>query len=118
MFYRKRNTTKQIITGALIGSAVGSVLTFLFTPKNGRELRTNIKEGVDKSVGTVKDSSNKFISNAQIMANDFMGKWKSALNAGLDIYKREADRVKTSKEIIEETLVEETQAANTTEPKE
>jgi len=109
MLIRRRNATKQIITGALIGGAVGSIATFLFTPKNGKEIRSNLKDTMDKSLTTVKDTSSKIASNAKIMTNDFISKWQSAINAGLDIYKREADRVKTSTEIIEENLVSENQ---------
>lgn len=103
--FRKRNTTQQIITGAIIGTAVGSLLTFLFTPKTGKELRTEIKTNIDTSLDKVKTTSEKVFNNAKTMTNDFVEKWQAAINAGINTYKMEAQKIKTSKELIEETLI-------------
>lgn len=102
--FRKRNTNQQIITGAIIGGALGSLLTFLFTPKSGKELRSDIKTNIDSSLDKVKNTSEKVYSNAKTMTNDFVEKWQAAINAGINTYKMEAEKIKTSKEIIEENL--------------
>lgn len=101
---RRRNTGRNIITGAIIGSAVGSLITFLFTPKSGKEFRTDIKTNIDTSLDKVKNTSEKVFNNAKTMTNDFVEKWQAAINAGINTYKMEAQKIKTSKEIIEESL--------------
>ena len=102
--FRRRNTNQQIITGAIIGGALGSLLTFLFTPKSGKELRSDIKTNIDTSLDKVKNTSGKVYNNAKTMTNDFVEKWQAAINAGINTYKMEAEKIKTSKEIIEENL--------------
>lgn len=102
--FRRRNTGRHIITGAIIGGTVGSLLTFLFTPKSGKELRTDIKTNLDTSMDKVKNTSGKVFNNAKAMTNDFVEKWQAAINAGINTYKMEAQKIKTSKEIVEESL--------------
>jgi gas vesicle protein len=113
--FRRRNTNQQIITGAIIGGALGSMLTFLFTPKSGRELRTDIKNNIDTSMDKVKNTSGKLFNNAKTMSNDFVEKWQAAINAGINTYKMEAQKIKTSKEIIEENLAGGVEQGQTTE---
>ncbi|MGE5679804.1 MAG: YtxH domain-containing protein [Bacillota bacterium] len=104
--FRKQNRTKMIITGALIGSATGSIITFLLTPKTGKELRGDIKTNLDNSIHTIKDTTEKIYSKVKDSTVDTVNRFQSAINAGVSTYKSDTEHIKTSKEILEETLRE------------
>lgn len=104
--FRKKNKTLMIVTGALIGGAAGSLLTLLFTPKTGKELRTDIKTGVDTSVKNIRESTSKVYNQVKDTTSDTLNRFQTALATGINTYKNETNRVRTSKELIEETLQE------------
>lgn len=104
--FRKKNKTLMILTGALIGGAAGSLLTLLFTPKTGKELRTDLKTGLDTSVKNIKDSTTKVYNQVKDTTSDKINRFQTALATGINTYKTETGRIKTSKELIEETLQE------------
>lgn len=110
--FRRRNMTKMMITGVLLGGATGSILTFLFTPKSGRELRGDIKNTMDNSLEKVKSSTSNIYSGAKNVTSGAINKIQSALNAGVSSYKNATDKVKTSKELVEESLAEENTGSN------
>ncbi|MGE5429569.1 MAG: YtxH domain-containing protein [Syntrophomonadaceae bacterium] len=110
--FRRRNMTKTMITGVLLGGAAGSILTFLFTPKSGRELRGDIKNTVDNSMEKVKTSTSNIYSGAKNVTSGAINKIQSALNAGVSSYKNATEKVKTSKELVEESLAEENTGSN------
>ncbi|MGE5410121.1 MAG: YtxH domain-containing protein [Clostridiales bacterium] len=104
--FGRQNRTRMIITGALIGSATGSILTFLLTPKTGKELRTDIMDNVDTSLTKIKDTTEKFYSKVKDSTVTTVNRVQSALSAGVNSYKTESQHIKTSKEILEDTLKE------------
>ncbi|MGE5352214.1 MAG: YtxH domain-containing protein [Acidobacteriota bacterium] len=110
--FRRRNMTKTMITGVLIGGATGSILTFLFTPKSGRELRGDIKNTMDNSMEKVKTSTSNIYSGARNVTSGAINKIQSAFNAGITSYRNATDKVKTSKEMVEESLAEENTGSN------
>ncbi|WP_270179706.1 YtxH domain-containing protein [Alkalihalobacillus sp. CinArs1] len=69
---------------ALAGTVVGAAAGVLLAPKSGKELRTDISEGVtkakDKSVevtGNVKEKSTTFAQSVKTKSNDLVDKVKS-----------------------------------------
>lgn len=61
-----RNSKKWNIaaTGFIIGGTVGSIATFLFTPKTGKELRGNIQTGFNEYTGKAVEGGRKFLDGA------------------------------------------------------
>jgi len=103
--FRKRKSM-HMLNGFIIGGIAGSALSFLFAPKTGRELRHDISTGTVKSYDKIKTSSRNIYDRVRTGTSTAGNKLQAAVNAGIDTYKREGERVKTSKEILEETLVE------------
>ncbi|MCU7494496.1 MAG: YtxH domain-containing protein [Ignavibacteria bacterium] len=110
--FRRRKMTKMMITGVLLGGATGSILTFLFTPKSGRELRGDIKNTMDNSVEKVKTSTSNIYTGAKNVTTGAISKIQSAFNAGISSYRNATEKVKTSKEMVEESLAEENTGSN------
>lgn len=69
MFTRRKNT-RDMVLWALVGGAVGSAATLLFTPVPGDELRGEIKNQYDDIVGKAKVQSDKIVGNARTLADD------------------------------------------------
>lgn len=104
--FRKQNRAKMMITGAIIGSATGSLITFLLTPKTGKELRSDIVTNLDNSLNTIKDTTEKIYSKVKDSTVDTVNRFQTAINAGVTTYRNESKHIQTSKEIMEETLRE------------
>jgi gas vesicle protein len=51
--------------GVVLGSALGALVALLFAPTSGKELRTNIKNGVDPQVTKAKDEWQKRVQDVQ-----------------------------------------------------
>lgn len=86
------NANQRTLFGLIVGGAVGSVLAFLFAPKPGKELRTDIAEGFDRSVDKIKDSSGKIASSTKVFTNDILSRTQAAFSAGVDAYKSETNK--------------------------
>lgn len=104
MFRRKKS--KGLLNGLIIGGIAGTVISFLYAPKKGSELRQDISTGTAKSYNKVKTSSRNIYDRVKHGTSNAGNKLQAAFNAGRETYKREGQRVKTSKEILEETLIE------------
>ncbi|WP_135555073.1 YtxH domain-containing protein [Paenibacillus cymbidii] len=79
----KRNG-KDLLVGAVIGSAVGAITALLFAPKSGKELRGDIAEQVraaaDKTqqlAGQVSDKTQQVAKQVGAQTSDWVGKIKS-----------------------------------------
>lgn len=53
----------KIITGALIGVAIGAAIGILFAPDKGSKTRRKLKEGSDNLLGDLKGKYNATIDN-------------------------------------------------------
>ncbi len=60
------------VKGFLIGGAVGSVITFLFTPKSGKELRKDIESNTKDYVKKARIEGEKFAIDAKNIFNDVL----------------------------------------------
>jgi gas vesicle protein len=52
------------VPSALLGALLGAVLALLFAPSSGKELRSNIKTGVDTQVAKGKETWNGAMQEA------------------------------------------------------
>ena len=61
-----RRSRKMAIgaTGFLIGGTVGSIITFLFAPKTGKELRGNIQTGFNEYSSKAVEGGKRILSEA------------------------------------------------------
>lgn len=60
------------VKGFLIGGAVGSVITFLFTPKTGKELRKDIESGTKDYINKARTEGKKIVSSAKDIYNEIL----------------------------------------------
>lgn len=72
MLMTSRRKKKAMYKGLMIGGAVGSIFTLLYTPKSGREVRSDIKEGLDKSVDAARVRGEKIAAEAKEVANSIV----------------------------------------------
>lgn len=68
---------KSFLLGALVGSVIGSVTALLLAPKSGRELRQDIKEGVQQAgektqtaLKQVGEHTSNLVDKAKTKVND------------------------------------------------
>lgn len=99
--------TKKLLTGMAAGAAAGSLLAFLFAPKKGSEMRKDIANTTLQTVDKLKNTSNNVANNIKTTAVKTREKVQAAFTAGVDTYKREGEKIKSSTEILEEALTEE-----------
>lgn len=64
------NRISTSVKGFLIGGAVGSVITFLFTPKSGEELRKDIESGTKDYYKKAKTEGIKIVSETKDLFDD------------------------------------------------
>ncbi|MGE5681954.1 MAG: YtxH domain-containing protein [Bacillota bacterium] len=69
MFKRRQSREEQIIIGLLVGGAIGSLVSFLFAPVKGKDLRKEIKDDMDQYLKVAKDQSQKIFSETKDMTN-------------------------------------------------
>ena len=103
----KRRTSRNLLIGALIGGVMGSLIAFLYAPKSGSKLRRDINKNMNDSLLRFKGSGKTVAEKFKTVADSTLDKLQSAINAGIETYKREGEKVKTSKEMLEESLAEE-----------
>jgi gas vesicle protein len=61
MFGKKPKKRKGLITGIIVGGAIGSVLSLLFASKKNRETAKNLpKKALEKGRSTAEDFLNKY----------------------------------------------------------
>ena len=68
----KNSNGKGILVGFLAGAAIGAIITLLYAPKSGKELRSDIKEKADEYLGEAE----KYIAEAKDKAKDMINEGK------------------------------------------
>lgn len=67
---RRKQKMNYGLAGFFIGGTIGTVLTFLFTPKTGKDLRSEINTGFNEYKEKAIDGSKKIYDNAVNYFND------------------------------------------------
>lgn len=135
--------TGAIYTGILLGGAIGSLTAFLVAPKRGKELRSDIYNGVDHTLNATKEISKRIVTNAKDLANEVLSnanhlldltkrytegsytgtieafqneytRIKNSINSAISVYNSYEDSSKPTEEIIEDIFSE---YENDTDPK-
>jgi gas vesicle protein len=112
----ENNSGKSMFIGFLAGGAIGAALALLYAPKNGKELRSDIKGKADEYYGEaekyvaeakdkVKDilsegrkKSEKLVSDARLKSGGLL---KDAENIFEEAKSKAANTLNTGKESIE-----------------
>ncbi|HEX2960250.1 MAG TPA: YtxH domain-containing protein [Ignavibacteriales bacterium] len=104
MFNSRRKSNQKLITGIFIGSAAGSILAFLFTPKTGKDLRHDIAETFDSSVDVVKDTSGRIYNTAVTATTGTVNKFQAAIKASIDKYKQAGEELRKARKAPSENI--------------
>jgi len=104
MFNSRRKSNQKLITGIFIGSAAGSILAFLFTPKTGKELRHDISDTVDSSVEAVKGTSGKIYNSALTATTDTVNRFQAAITASINRYKQAGEEIRKARKTPSENI--------------
>ncbi|MCU7494497.1 MAG: YtxH domain-containing protein [Ignavibacteria bacterium] len=104
MFNSRRKSNKKLMTGIFIGSAAGSILAFLFTPKTGKELRQNIAETFDTSMDTIKDTSGKIYNSALTATTGTVNRLQAAIQASINKYRQVGEEYRKTRKTPSENI--------------
>ncbi len=68
----EKNRKDGILPAFILGGVLGSVLTFIFTPYSGKELRNKIEDEVNTGLLKAKQKEDEIIEKAKIVADDII----------------------------------------------
>lgn len=123
MYNENNGMTKGVFIGLLTGAAVGSIITLLFAPESGNELRKDIKtksqgfigdidqyilkakdkvsqlildskKESDKMVVETKVKVDSLLNEAERLLNDAKNKTGNVVQQGKDKFEKESERLK------------------------
>jgi len=94
--------TKSVLTGLLIGGAIGAVTMWLFAPRSGEETRADIRNKAlelrDRTTETVKDTVSQAKSKAQEIRHTVSERAEELKERGKHIVNRQWDQVSETTE--------------------
>ncbi len=74
-----KNSSSGFLFNFLLGAAAGSVITLLFSPKNGRQFRRDLQEDLNSYLNKVKTAGNNIVEDAKKIADDMIDKANQVL---------------------------------------
>lgn len=100
-------SSKGILAGLLIGTAVGGVLALLYAPKSGRELRSDIavktgealdsaKTGAEELYTAAKEKGETLLKDVNSLLDNVKGSTGTFVNGSKDSIATELQRIKLS----------------------
>ena len=93
---RTTNAAKPLLTGFLVGSAVGAATALLFAPRSGEETRAEIRDKAmelrDQATETVQDTVSQAKSKAKDLKGTVSEKADELKNRGKYTVNKELDR--------------------------
>ncbi len=81
------DATRTIFT-FILGIAVGAVVTLLFAPKSGEELRTDLAEVLSEAVDRVNKTGKSLKRRGKVLVNLAKDKVQDAVEAGDEAYRQ------------------------------
>jgi gas vesicle protein len=91
---------QSFISGALVGLAVGVVVTLLVAPRSGKELRKKIADAVDDQTKEVQHQWDKTKSQAKETIGDIKANASSVADKAKDKFDSYADEAETKAEKV------------------
>ena len=76
----KENKNTTFVIGALLGGTVGTIVTLLLTPRNGKENRKIVQKTVAALPEIAEDVSSTLQSNTNRLSHSALKKWDNTLN--------------------------------------
>jgi gas vesicle protein len=105
-----KNATKPVLTGFLVGSAIGAATALLFAPRAGVETRAEIRDKAvelrDRTTDTVKDTVTQAKSKAYELKDSVREKAEDLKNRGKYTVNKQLDRVSHTAEVGKERVQE------------
>ena len=96
------SATKSVLTGLLVGGAIGAVTALLFAPRPGEETRAEIRDKAmelrDRTTETVKDTVSQAKSTADQIKDDVREKAQELKQRGQQVLNKQLDRVSQAAE--------------------
>lgn len=88
---RTARSAKPVVTGLLIGGAIGAVTALLFAPRSGEEIRDDIRnkameyrERLDDTVSQAKSKANELTDRAKDKADELRHRGKEVADEQLE----------------------------------
>ena len=106
----KTSAAKPVLTGFLVGSAIGAATALLFAPRSGEETRAEIRDKAmelrDQATETVQDTVSQAKSKANELKDTVQGKADELKNRGKYTVNKELDRVSQTAEAEKQKVQE------------
>jgi gas vesicle protein len=109
-FQHKTSAAKPVLTGFLVGSAIGAATALLFAPRSGEETRAEIRgkavEIRDRTTETVKDTVAQAKSKAYEIKDTVYEKAEELKQRGKHTANEQLDRVSQAAEVGKQKVKE------------
>lgn len=79
MFKRRQSRGEQVLIGLIVGGAIGSLVSFLFAPVKGKDLRKEIKDDMDDYLKKAKDQSQRIYNETKSLTNSMLDRAQNVL---------------------------------------
>ena len=106
----KTSAAKPVLTGFLVGSAIGAATALLFAPRSGEETRAEIRDKAvelrDRTTDTVKDTVSQAKSKAYEIKDTVYEKAEELKQRGKHTANEQLDRVSQAAEVGKQKVKE------------
>jgi gas vesicle protein len=106
----KTSAAKPVLTGFLVGSAIGAATALLFAPRSGEETRAEIRgkaiELRDRTTETVKDTVSQAKTKAYEIKDTVWEKAEELKEQGKHVVNKQLDRVSQTAEVGKQKVKE------------
>ena len=103
-------STKQILTGILVGGLIGATAMLFLAPRSGEEMRAEVRDKAldlrDRTSETVKDRVSQVVSKASHLRGDVRDRSHDLKQRGQDVLIEKLDRVTEAVEAVKRVLQE------------
>ena len=103
-------TTRQVLTGIVVGGLIGATAMMLLAPRSGEEMRAEIKDKAldlrDRTTEGVRDRVSQVVSKAEHLKGGIKGKSEDLKHRSQDVLIEQLDRVSEAVEAAKKALQE------------